>query len=110
MTTPINIPSDGSGPSAERIAALHAIRDEFKAANSKTQAACLLAALHRLGGVSTYECSRHLDIYHAPARKLNLRQAGYPVETAWVTEYTEAGRPHRIGRYFLARDAASGKG
>jgi Helix-turn-helix domain len=84
----------------EKKAALEAIRNEFKGNDSKSQCARLLAALARFS-VSTFEAMRFLDVYHCPARVLQLRKAGHRIKTLWQTVVTEAGEKHRVGLYVL---------
>ena len=86
--------------SPEKKAALEAIRDEFKGTASGSQAARLLEALSRFP-VTTYEAMRHLDVYHCPARTLELRKQGHNIITHWQTVITEAGERHRVGMYLL---------
>jgi Helix-turn-helix domain len=82
----------------EKRMALEAIRTEFKGGDAKTQCARLLAALARFS-VSTFEAMRYLDVYHCPARILQLRQAGHRITTHWQTVVTESGEKHRVGMY-----------
>ena len=84
----------------EKKAALKAIRDEFKGTASHSQAARLLEALSRFS-VTTYEAMRYLDVYHCPARILQLRKRGHKIVTHWQTVITEAGERHRVGLYLL---------
>lgn len=58
-------------------------------------------ALKELGSVSTYECRQFLDIYCPPARKFDLVQQGYPIETQWQTIQAESGEQRRVGVYVL---------
>lgn len=53
------------------------------------------------GPITTVEARRHLDILHPAQRVMELRRAGYPIETVWVTQATDAGALHRVGRYIL---------
>ena len=92
--------------SPEKKAALDAIRDEFKGTASHSQAARLLEALSRFP-VTTYEAMRHLDVYHCPARILQLRKRGHNIITHWQTVVTEAGERHRVGLYVL--DSGAGQ-
>ena len=87
--------------SPEKKAALEAIRDEFKGTASHSQAARLLEALSRYS-ITTYEAMRHLDVYHCPARILQLRKQGHKIITLWQTVITESGERHRVGLYLLA--------
>ena len=84
--------------SPEKKAALEAIRDEFKGTGSRSQAARLLEALSRYP-ITTFEAMRYLDVYHCPARILQLRKAGHRITTHWQTVVTEAGEKHRVGLY-----------
>ena len=52
--------------------------------------------------LTSFEAMRHLDIYHCPARILQLRQAGEQIITSWATVTTEQGERHRVGLYSLA--------
>jgi hypothetical protein len=86
--------------SPEKKAALEAIRAESKGTASKAQADRLLEALRRFG-VTTFEAMRYLDVYHCPARVLQLRKRGYKIVTHWQTIITESGEKHRVGLYVL---------
>ena len=75
----------------ERIAALHAIRDRHRGDAWATQAARLLEALESLQHVTTFEASRHLDLYEPRARKLNLVRDGHQIVSSWLTVHSESG-------------------
>ena len=90
---------------AVKLRDLHAIRDRITGTNSKSQAARLLEALHQYA-ISTYEASRHLDLYDPRARLRDLRNAGHLIDTHWQTVQIEAGVTHRVGNYVLRRAAA----
>jgi hypothetical protein len=81
-------------------AALEAIRTNFKGTHSKAQCARLLEALSRFS-VNTFEAMRYLDVYHVPARILQLRKRGHNIVTHWQPVMTEAGVQHRVGLYSL---------
>ena len=87
--------------SPEKKAALETIRCEFKGTASRSQAARLLEALSRFS-LTTFEAMRYLDVYHCPARVLQLRKQGHSITTHWKTVVTEAGEKHRVGLYVLA--------
>jgi hypothetical protein len=87
----------------ERIAALHAIRDSITGIEAAPQRTRLITAIQQLQHVSTFEASRFLDVYYAPARKLELIRDGYPIKTVMRGVLTEAGKRHRVGVYFLER-------
>ena len=84
----------------EKKAALEMIRSQFKGTASRSQAARLLEALSRFP-VTTFEAMRYLDVYHCPARVLQLRKQGWRIATHWQTVVTEAGVKHRVGLYAL---------
>jgi hypothetical protein len=86
--------------SPEKKAALEMIRNEFKGTASQSQAARLLEALSRFP-VTTFEAMRYVDVYHCPARVLQLRKKGWRIATHWQTVITEAGEKHRVGLYLL---------
>jgi len=90
--------------SPEKKAALEQIRDEFKGIASCSQAARLLEALSRYS-ITTFEAMRYLDVYHCPARILQLRKQGHKIVTHWQTVLTEAGERHRVGLYLLESGA-----
>lgn len=90
--------------SPEKKAALETIRANFKGTASRSQAARLLEALSRFP-ISTFEAMRYLDVYHCPARVLQLRKRGHQITTHWETVETEAGESHRVGLYVLSQRA-----
>jgi len=91
--------------SADRIAVLHAIRDDRPGNAGAIQRERLLAALRALGSLTTFEASRYLDLYDPRARAMELRRAGHGILTVWERERTECGAVHRLGRYVLAKAA-----
>ena len=86
----------------EKEAALKQIRDQFTGTNGRSQCERLLAALAKFP-VTTFEAMRQLDVYHVPARVLQLRKAGHRIITLWQVVTTEAGATHRVGLYVLQR-------
>jgi hypothetical protein len=90
-------------PDTTRQTALHAIRDRFKGLDAPTQRARLLEALHALGSITTFEASRHLDVYHPPARAKELREEGHTITTLRRRVVTEGGAAHSVGVYLLVR-------
>jgi Helix-turn-helix domain len=88
----------------EKEVALKQIRDQFIGTSGRNQAERLLAALARFP-VTTFEAMRLLDVYHVPARVLQLRKAGHQIMTHWQIVTTEAGATHRVGLYVLQRGA-----
>lgn len=65
------------------------------------QRARILAHLQAGRPLTTIQARRELDTLHPAARVLELRRAGWPISMAWVTEETDAGQQHRVGRYWL---------
>lgn len=86
----------------DKEAALKQIREQFTGTTGRRQADRLLAALQQFP-ITTFEAMRQLDVYHAPARVLQLRKAGHEIITLWQTVTTEAGVNHRVGLYVLSR-------
>lgn len=91
--------------SPEKKAALEAIRAQSKGSESSAQADRLLEALRRFA-ITTFEAMRYLDVYHCPARVLQLRKRGHKIVTHWQTVITEAGEKHRVGLYVLEGGAS----
>ena len=83
-------------------AALKQILEQFTGTDGRQQCARMLAAL-RLFPITTFEASRLLDVYHAPARVLQLRKDGHQIITLRQRVETEAGVPHNVGLYVLQR-------
>lgn len=86
----------------DKEAALKEIRDQFTGTSGRSQANRLLAALRQFP-VTTFEAMRLLDVYHAPARVLQLRKDGHQIITLRQRIETEAGAPHNVGQYILQR-------
>lgn len=87
-----------------KLAVLIEVRNMFIGSDGNTQCRRVLEVLQRGYSLSTFEASRYLDVYYSPARILQLRADGHNIITQWVTVYTEAGRPHRVGNYLLVRE------
>jgi len=86
----------------DKVAALKQIRDQFTGTTGRNQCQRLLAALARFP-ITSFEGMRHLDVYHVPARVLQLRKAGHEIITHRRTVITEAGVKHSVGLYMLRR-------
>ncbi len=84
----------------EKQSALIQIREQIRGNSTKSQCQRLREALARFP-VNTFEASRYLDVYHAPARVLQLRKRGENIVTYWQGIETEAGIKHRVGQYVL---------
>jgi hypothetical protein len=96
---------DENATSPDKKADLEAIRAAFKGTASRSQAARLLEALSCYS-ITTFEAMRYLDVYHCPARVLQLRKQGHKIATHWQTVITEAGVKHRVGLYALESGAS----
>lgn len=88
----------------DKVAALKQIREQFTGNAGRTQCQRLLAALAQFP-ITTFEAMRFLDVYHCPARVLQLRQDGHAIITQRQTVVTEAGAKHTVGLYVLQRGA-----
>ena len=79
---------------------------QFEHTGNSDDAQCkrLLQRL-RSGPVTTFEAMRAHDIYHCPARVLQLRKRGHDIATVWDRVITEAGVAHRVGKYVLIKEA-----
>ncbi len=91
--------------SNHRITTMAAILSVLPGISASVQRARLLAALERLGSVTTYEASRYLDLYDPRARKKELCKEGHDIDTVPCRVITESGEIHRIGRYVLMTQA-----
>ena len=86
--------------SFEKKAALKLIRNQYTGISAKQQCARLKMALASWS-INTFEAMRYLDVYHAPARILQLRKQGDNIKLHWQIVVTEAGEKHRVGLYVL---------
>lgn len=64
------------------------------------QRARMLAWLRR-ASLTTLQARGELDVMHPAARVMELRKAGYCIETVTVEEATPCGGLHRVARYVL---------
>lgn len=90
----------------ERIAALHAVRDRHIGLAAPAKRDRLLDALQTCGHSTTFEASRHLDLYDPRARAMELRRDGHQILTTRRVAPTESGERHLIGVYSLVKGAA----
>jgi hypothetical protein len=88
-----------------KLAVLAEVRQMFKGNEAGAQRRRVQEVLERGFTLNTFEASRHLDVYHCPARIKELRNSGLNIVTHWVRVLTEAGVSHRIGQYLLVRGA-----
>lgn len=86
--------------SPEKQADLRSIKAMFTGSSAGAQCERLLTGLARYK-ITTYEAMRYLDVYHCPARVLQLRKRGYKITTYWETVITESGDKHNVGCYVL---------
>lgn len=87
----------------DKLAALIEAAHLFPGNDAKAQCNRIFYVLALGFMLSTFEASRHLDVYYTPARILELRAQGHNIITHWVTVTTEASKPHRVGNYLLQR-------
>lgn len=86
--------------SPEKQADLRSIKAMFTGSSAGAQCERLLTGLARYK-ITTYEAMRYLDVYHCPARVLQLRKRGWKITTHWETVITESGDKHIVGCYVL---------
>jgi hypothetical protein len=84
----------------EKRSELEEIRSKHLGNDCTAQCARLLEAMKKFA-ITTFEAMRYLDVYHAPARILQLRNAGHKIVTHWQSVETESGQKHRVGLYVL---------
>ena len=72
--------------------------------SATAQCTRLLSRLKQ-GPITTYEAMRMLDVYHVPARVLQLRKRGNLIQTIWKRFQTESGEWHKVGEYVLIETA-----
>ena len=70
-------------------------------ADAKAKQRALILEALRAGPLSTLEARERLGVLHAPGRVLELRKAGFKIETQTSTRFDAEGRPHRCGVYVL---------
>jgi hypothetical protein len=76
--------------------------------SAKSQCHRLLEYLIQHGRITTVAAHEKLDIYHPPARKLQLVKAGHNIVTHFRIDYTAQGNAHRVGEYVLLGLAKDG--
>ena len=86
--------------SKEKQADLRSINAIFRGSSAGAQCERLITALARYK-ITTFEAMRYLDVYHCPARELQLRKRGWKITTHWETVITESGDKHIVGCYML---------
>lgn len=86
----------------DKEAALVQLNKDFSGNSAKVQCKRFIEALSRFK-INSFEASRHLNIYHPPARILELRKQGYPIDTVWESVEAENGIVHRVACYVLSK-------
>ncbi len=66
----------------------------------------ILQWLRQVGTLTTLEARRELDVLHPAARVMELRNAGFNIETTWGYDHNGDGRPHRVARYAMLAKGA----
>lgn len=89
----------------DKVAFLAEVRSQFKGNEGAAQRRRVQEVLESGHTLNTFEASRYLDVYHCPARVMELRRDGLNIVTHRVQVVTEAGVLHRIGQYLLVREA-----
>lgn len=84
-----------------RAVALATILHTMPGNDCEAQRRRMLTAMERLGSVTSFEGSRHLDCYDPRARVHELRRAGKRIKTVMRDEQTESGAYHRVGVWLL---------
>lgn len=87
-----------------------AIRDRIPGNAATAQRARLLVAMLECGGVTTVDALRFLDIIDPAARIFELRSKGHGIATSFVSQVTECGVAHWVGRYCLIPPALLWRG
>ena len=75
----------------------------FNDNSAQNQRLKLLDYLLEHNSITTKEAQEKLGIYYSPARKYELKKAGYQFHLSWVVWYDEHGIKHRIGKYTLTQ-------
>lgn len=88
-------------PPDERAALLGDLLHVMPGNGSEIQRNRILAAMQRLGSVTSYEGARFLDCYDPRARVYELRLAGHRIKTVTRAMQTESGVLRYVGVYVL---------
>jgi hypothetical protein len=75
--------------------------------NQFTQCEVMLRALRQSGsaGATTLQAREDHGILSPACRVLELRRTGHDIRTVWVFQLDAEGRPHRVARYVLLKEA-----
>ena len=94
----LHAPHENTPP--ERQARLLQLLRDHQGNTTETQTRRVLLALEG-GPATTIELRRYLDVMQVSTRIHELRNRGHEIETMWVRQDTDAGRPHRVALYVL---------
>ncbi|WP_460564998.1 helix-turn-helix domain-containing protein [Hydrogenophaga aquatica] len=86
-------------PPERRARLLQLLRDH-SGNTAETQARRMLLALEG-GPATTIELRRYLDVMQVSTRIYELRSDGHHIDTVWVQQETDSGKPHRVALYVL---------
>ena len=70
--------------------------------SAASQRTIILKHLQTIGPITTLQ-ARRLGICHPAARLLELRKAGYSIETHETFDVAEDGSLHRVAKYLLSK-------
>jgi hypothetical protein len=70
-----------------------------------TQCHLMLHVLRTTGGVTTLEARDRYGVMSPACRVLELRRQGHIILTVWTWQFDAEGRPHRVARYVLLKEA-----
>jgi hypothetical protein len=88
----------------EKVAALKAIRDQFKGSSAAEQRTRLRKAFEVFPMLNTQEMRQHLDILHPAGRVKELREEGCTIITLWTVIESDGGQRHRVANYMWVRE------
>ena len=92
--------------SPHKRSALAQILKDYPSSSAAAQCQRIREALARFACTSL-ELVRYLDCYDANARLHELRHRhGVGIGMSWVRQQTEAGELHRVGLFFLDKEAS----
>lgn len=74
---------------------------KFNTTNATAQRARLLAYLRNVGPITTLQARNELGVMHPSARLLELRKAGYNIQSLRSWDTDAAGNRHWQGLYVL---------
>lgn len=70
-------------------------------ASAKARQQRLILDALQVAPLSTIQARERLGVMHAGGRVMELRRAGFDIETVRSTVYDAAGRPHKSAEYRL---------